>query len=332
MLLGLKRREFITLLCGAALAGPRAARAQQQQALPVIGFLRSTSIERSSHLIAAFLHGLKGTGYFEGQNVTVVYRSAEGQYDRLPALAADLVQRRVDVIVATGGSAPARAAQAATSAIPIVFTGGGDPVQDGLVTSLNRPRGNPTGVSLLTLDIGSKRLGLLRELVPNARTIALLINPKSPELGQHFQEVQVAAHNLGQQVQVLNAANEEEIDSAFLALARERPDALLLDPDPFLVSRREQIVTLANHYRIPALYEWREFAEAGGLASYGPSHTEPYRLVGIYTGRILKGAKPADLPVVQSTKFELVINLRTARRIGFEIPPMLLARADEVIE
>jgi putative tryptophan/tyrosine transport system substrate-binding protein len=325
------RREFITLLGGAAVAWPLAARAQQPPML-VIGFLRSTSIERSAHLVAAFLRGLKEAGYVEGQNVSIVYRSAEGQYDRLPALAAELVQHRVDIIVATGGSEPARAAKAATTTIPIVFSGGGDPVREGFVSSLNRPAGNLTGVSLLTIDIGSKRLGLLRELVPNAKTIAMLVNPNSPELGPHLRDVQGAAHSLGQQIQVLNARNEEEIDSAFAAMARERPDALLMDPDPFLVSRREQIVTLANHYRIPALYEWRELAEAGGLASYGPSHTEPYRLIGIYTGRILKGAKPAELPVIQSTKFELVINLRTAKRIGFEIPPTLLARADEVIE
>jgi putative ABC transport system substrate-binding protein len=326
------RREFITLLGGAAAAWPIAARAQQQPGTPVIGFLRSTSIERSAHLVAAFLQGLKEAGYVEGQNVSIAYRSAEGQYDRLAALAAELVQRRVDIIVATGGSEPARAAKAATTTIPIVFSGGGDPVRDSLVTSLSQPGGNLTGISMLTVDIGTKRLGLLRELVPNAKTIAILVNPKSPELGPHLQDVRGAAHSLGQQVKILNATNEEEIDSAFAAMARERPDALLMDPDPFLVSRREQIVTLANHYRIPALYEWRELAEAGGLASYGPSHTEPYRLIGIYTGRILKGAKPAELPVIQSTKFELVINLRTARRIGFEIPPMLLARADEVIE
>jgi putative tryptophan/tyrosine transport system substrate-binding protein len=326
----MKRRAFITLLGGAA-AWPLSARAQQP-AMPVIGFLRSTSIERSAHLVAAFVQGLKEAGYVEGQNVSIAYRSAEGRYERLAALAAELVQRRVDIIVATGGSEPARVAKTATSTIPIVFSGGGDPVQQGFVTSLSRPGGNLTGVSMLTVDIGSKRLGLLRELVPNAKTIAMLVNPNSPELGPHLRDVQGAAHSLGRQVQVLNATNEEEIDSAFAAMARERPDALLMDPDPFLVSRREQIVTLANHYRIPALYEWREVAEAGGLASYGPSHTEPYRLIGIYTGRILKGAKPADLPVIQSTKFELVINLRTARRIGFEIPPMLLARADEVIE
>jgi ABC-type uncharacterized transport system substrate-binding protein len=326
----LKRRQFITLLGGAA-AWPVAARAQQA-VMPVIGFLRSSSIDRSAHLVTAFRQGLKEAGYFEGQNVAIEYRSAEGQYDRLPALAADLVRRQVTVIVATGGSAPAQAAKAATSTIPIVFTAGGDPVREGLVGSLNQPGGNLTGISLLAIDIGSKRVGLLRELLPNATTIALLLNPKNPEVGQHLQDVQRAARNLGQQIQVLNAANEEDIDSAFAAMARERPDALLMDPDSFLVSRREQIATLANYHRIPALYDFRESAEAGGLASYGPSHTEPYRLAGIYTGRILKGAKPADLPVIQSTKFELVINLRTARRIGLEIPPTLLARADEVIE
>jgi putative ABC transport system substrate-binding protein len=325
-----KRREFITLLGGAA-AWPLAARAQQS-ATPVIGFLRSSSIERSPHLVAAFLQGLKETGYIEGQNVAIAYRSAERQYDRLAVLAADLVRRQVNIIVATGGSAPATAAKAATSAIPIVFTTGGDPIREGLVASLNQPGGNLTGVSLLATDVGSKRLGLLRELIPNATTIALLLNPKNPELGQHLQDVQRAARSLDQQIVVLNAATEEEIDSAFAAMARERPDALLLDPDSFLVSRRDQIVTLANYHRIPALYDFRESAEAGGLASYGPSHTEPYRLVGIYTGRILKGDKPAGLPVIQSTKFELVINLRTARRIGLEIPPMLLAHADEVIE
>jgi ABC-type uncharacterized transport system substrate-binding protein len=213
-----------------------------------------------------------------------------------------------------------------------VFTGE-DPVRAGLVASLNQPGGNATGVNTLSTDVGSKRVGLVRELIPNATTIVLLNNPtRGPEGERYLQEVLSAARSLGQQIQLFNAANEEEIDSAFATMARERPDALLLNPDPFFTSRRDQIVTLANHYRMPALYFWREFAGAGGLASYGPSHTEPYRLAGIYTGRILKGAKPADLPVIQSTKFELVINLRTARRIGLEIPPMVLARADEVIE
>jgi putative ABC transport system substrate-binding protein len=227
---------------------------------------------------------------------------------------------------------PAMAAKAVTSTIPIVFTGE-DPVRAGLVASLNQPGGNATGVSTLDTDIGSKRLGLLHELAPNATTIVLLNNPTSrPEGGRYLQDVQSAARSLGKQIRVLKAVNEGEIDAAFVAMARERPDALLLGPDPFLVSQRDQIVTLANHYRMPALYQWREFAEAGGLASYGPSHTEPYRLVGIYTGRILKGAKPADLPVIQSTKFELIINLKTAKALGLDMPPSLLARADEVIE
>jgi ABC-type uncharacterized transport system substrate-binding protein len=330
MAIHIRRREFIFTLGGAAAAWPLAARTQQP-AKPVIGFLRSSSIERSPHLVAAFLQGLKETGYVEGQNVAIEYRSAEGRYDRLPKLAADLVQRRVNIIVATGGSAPATAAKAATSTIPIVFTGE-DPVSAGLVARLNQPGGNATGVSTLATDVGSKRLGLLRELIPNATTIALLLNPKFSGGWQHLQDVQRAAGSLGQQIHVLNAADEEEIDSAFATMARERPDALLLNPDPFLNSRRDQIVALANYHRIPALYHWREYAEAGGLVSYGPSHTEPYRLVGIYTGRILNGARPADLPVIQSTKFELVINLRTAKRIGLEIPPTLLARADEVIE
>jgi len=325
----IRRREFITLLGGAA-AWPVAARAQQP-AMPVIGFLRSTSIERSAQLLAAFRQGLKEAGYSEGQNVAIEYRSAEGEYDRLPGLAADLVRRQVTVIVATGGLASAQAAKALTSTIPIVFTGE-DPVKSGLVVSFNQPGGNATGVSLLTTDIGSKRLGLLRELVPNATRIALLNNPNGPNVGGYLQDLQAAADSLNQRIQVLNAINENEIDAAFVALARERPDALFISSDPFLTSRREQIVALANHYKLPAFYEWREFAEAGGLASYGPSHTEPYRLIGIYTGRILKGAKPADLPVIQSTKFELVINLKTAKALGLEVPATLLARADEVIE
>jgi putative ABC transport system substrate-binding protein len=323
------RRAFIALLGGVA-AWPLAARAQQP-AMPVIGFLRSTSIDRSAHLVTAFREGLKEAGYFEGQNVAIEYRSAEGQYDRVPALAADLVRRQVTVIVATGGSAPAVAAKALTSTIPIVFIGE-DPVSAGLVASFNQPGSNATGVSTLTTDIGSKRLGLLHELAPNATMIVLLNNPRNPDGERSSQDVQAAARSLGKNIRILNAINESEIDAAFVAMARERPDALLLGTDPFLNSRRDQIVTLANHYKLPALYEWRECAEAGGLASYGPSHTEPYRLIGIYTGRILKGGKPADLPIIQSTKFELVINLRTAKRIGVEIPAMLLARADEVIE
>jgi ABC-type uncharacterized transport system substrate-binding protein len=325
----MKRREFISLLGGAA-SWPLAARAQQP-AMPVIGFLRSTSVERAAHLVAAFRQGLKESGYIEGHNVAIEYRSAEGQYDRLPALAEDLVRRQVAVIVATGGNAPALAAKATTSTIPILFTGT-DPITAGLVASLNRPGGNVTGVDVLTSETGSKRLGLLRELVPKGATIAVLINPKSPGVEGHLPDVQSAARSLGLQIRALNVSDEGEIDAAFGTMARERPDALLINPDPFLSSRREQIVTLANHYKLPALGEWREFAEAGGLMSYGPSHTEPYRLIGIYTGRILKGAKPAELPVIQSTKFELVINLRTAKALGLTIPNTILIAADEMIE
>jgi ABC-type uncharacterized transport system substrate-binding protein len=325
----MKRREFLSLLGGAA-AWPLAARAQQP-AMPVIGFLRSTSIERAAHLVAAFRQGLKESGYIEGHNVAIEYRSAEGQYDRLAALAEDLVRRQMAVIVATGGNAPALAAKAATSTIPILFTGT-DPIRAGLVASLNQPGGNVTGVDVLTSETGSKRLGLLRELVPKGATIAVLINPKSLGNEDHLPDVQSAARSLGLQIRVLNVTDQGEIDAAFGVMARERPDALLINPDPLLSSRREQIVTLANHYKLPALGEWREFAEAGGLMSYGPSHTEPYRLIGIYTGRILKGAKPAELPVMRSTKFELVINLRTAKALGLTIPNTVLIAADEVIE
>jgi putative ABC transport system substrate-binding protein len=325
----IRRREFIATLGGAA-AWPLAARGQQP-AMPVVGFLRSSSIERSMHLVSAFRQGLKEAGYSEGENVTIEYRSAEGRYDRLPELAADLIQRQVKVIVATGGNGPALAAKALTSTIPIVFTGS-DPVEAGLVVSLNQPGGNVTGVNTLSYDIGSKNLGLLHELAPNAATIALLHNPKGPEAEHHLRDVQLAARSLGKQIRLLNAASESEIDAAFVTIARERGGALLTSPDPFLNSRRDQIVTLANHYKLLALYGWREFAMAGGLASYGPNHTEAYRLVGIYTGRILKGANPADLPVIQSTKFELVINIGTAKALGLTFPPGLLAIADEVIE
>ena len=324
----IRRREFVFTLGGAAAAWPLAARAQQ---VPVIGFLRSSSIERSMHLVTAFRQGLKEAGYVEGLNVTIEYRSAEGQYDRLAELATNLVRRRVEVIVATGGSAPALAAKSATSTIPIVFTGE-DPVKAGLVASLNQPGGNATGVSTLSTAIGSKRLGLLHELAPNATAIVVLRNPKSPDVADYFQDVQFASRSLGKQIRVLNAASESEINAAFVAMAQERPDALLVDPDAFFTSRRDQIVTLANYHKLISLYQWREFATVGGLMSYGPNHTEPYRLAGIYTGRILKGAKPSDLPVIQSTKFELVINLKTAKSLAIEIPPTLLARADEVIE
>jgi putative ABC transport system substrate-binding protein len=308
-----RRREFITLL-GGATVWPLAARAQQA-AMPVIGFLRSSSIERSMHVVAAFRQGLKEAGYSEGENVSIEYRSAEEQYDRLPELATDLVKRRVKVIVATGGIGPALAAKALTSTIPIVFTGG-DPVKAGLVASFNQPGGNVTGVSTLSTDIGSKRLSLLHELAPNTTAIAYLNNPKGPDAERYLQDVQLAASSLGKQIRLLSAGNEEEIDAAFIAIARERPHALFVGTDAFLLSRRDQIVALANHYKLLSFYWSREFAVTGGLISYGPNRTEPYRLVGIYAGRILKGAKPAELPVIQSTKFELVINLKTAKALG----------------
>jgi len=330
MAIHIRRRELIFTLGGAAAAWPLAGLAQQPE-VPVIGFLRSSSIERSMHVVAAFRQGLKEAGYSEGENVSIEYRSAEGQYDRLPELATELVKRRVKVIVATGGIGPALAAKALTSTIPIVFTGG-DPVKFGLVASLNQPGGNLTGVSTLTTDIGSKRLGLLHELAPNTTAIAFLSNPHGPEAENYLRDVQSAASGLGKQIRLLNAGTEEEIDAAFVTIGRERPDALLIGTDPFLLGRRDQIVALANHYKLPAFYWSREFAVTGGLMSYGPNRTEPYRLVGIYAGRILKGAKPADLPIIQSTKFELVINLKTAKALGLEVPPTLLARADEVIE
>jgi ABC-type uncharacterized transport system substrate-binding protein len=328
----MKRRAFITALGGtvAVVAWPHGARAQQPE-IPVIGFLRSSSIERSLHVVNAFRQGLKEMGYAEGENVSIEYRSAEGQYDRLAELATDLVKRQVKVIVATGGTGPALAAKALTSTIPILFTGG-DPITAGLVGSLNHPGGNVTGVSTLSTDIGSKRLGLLHEVAPNTTVIAFLDNPKDPQAKRYFQDVQSAANALGKRIRLINAGNEEEIDAAFVAMGRDRPDALLVATDPFLMSRRDQIVTLANHYKLLALYPWREYAMTGGLISYGPDRNEPYRLVGIYAGRILKGAKPADLPILQSTTFELVINLKAAKSLGIEVPPMLLARADEVIE
>jgi putative tryptophan/tyrosine transport system substrate-binding protein len=329
MAIHIRRREFIFTL-GSAAAWPLAARAQRPE-MPVIGFLRSSSIERSMHVVAAFRQGLKEAGYSEGENVSIEYRSAEGQYERLPKLATDLVKRQVKVVVATGGTGPALAVKALTSTIPIVFTGG-DPVAAGLVTSLNQPGGNVTGVSTLSTDIGSKRLGLLHELAPNATAIAFLDNPKDPQGKRYLQDVQSAAGSLGKQIRLFNAGSDEEIDAAFVTMGRDRPDGLLIATDPFLMSRRDQIVTLANHYKLLALYPWREYAGTGGLISYGPDRTEPYRLVGIYAGRILNGAKPADLPILQSTKFELVVNLKTAKSLGVEIPPMLLARADDVIE
>jgi ABC-type uncharacterized transport system substrate-binding protein len=326
-----KRRQFISLLGGAAAAWPLAARAQQP-AMPVIGVLSPRSPAVDAPLIAVIRQGLSDTGFFEGRNVTLDYRWADGQYDRLAALAADLVRRQVAVIVAPGGEMSALAAKTATVSIPIVFLVGSDPVRSGLVPSLNRPGGNITGVSSFIFDLEPKRLGLMRELRPNATTIAVLVNPNSPNAEMQVNDIQIAARSVGQQVDILNASTIREIDAAFARLARMRVDALLVAADPIFFNRASQLVVLATRHAIPALYSRREFVAVGGLMSYGPNADETYHTAGVYAGRILKGEKPGDLPIQLPTKFELVINLSTARAFGLHVPPTLLARADEVIE
>jgi putative ABC transport system substrate-binding protein len=326
----LRRREFITLLGGAAVAWPLAAGAQQQ-AMPVVGFLNATSPDGYADRLRGFRQGLKESGYIEGENVAVEYHWAEDQSDRLPALAANLVRRRVAVIAATSTS-PALAAKAATTSIPIVFMVAEDPVRLGLVASLARPGNNATGINFYTGELTAKRLQLLRELVPAATRVAVLINSANVSTETTLREVESAARGMGLQMRVVRAGTRQEIDAAFEALARERTDALFVGLDPFLNSRRVQLAQLATHHRIPAVYSARDIAEAGGLMSYGTNITDAFRQVGVYTGRILKGAKPADLPVVQASRFELVINAHTARMLGLTVPDKLLAAADEVIE
>jgi ABC-type uncharacterized transport system substrate-binding protein len=325
----MKRREFITLLGGAAAAWPLAARAQQAT-MPVIGFLRSTSLAVSTPMIAGFRQGLTAAGFTEGQNVAIEYRYADNQPERLPGLVAELIRLPVAVIVANGNAA--LAAKAATTTVPIVFATGSDPVVDGLVPSLNRPGGNVTGVSFVAGLLGAKRLEMLRQLVPTAATIAMLVGIETLEARVERRDVELAAQALGQQLIIAPVSSEGELDGAFTSIVERGAKALLVGAGALLTSNRGRIVALATRHAIPAIYALREFVEAGGLMSYGASIVEAYRQVGIYAGRVLKGEKPADLPVMQSTKFELVINLKAARALGLTVPPTLLATADEVIE
>jgi putative ABC transport system substrate-binding protein len=328
----MRRREVITLLGGAAAAWPLAARAQQP-ALPVVGFFDTGFADASADRVRAFRRGLSESGYVEGQNVTVEYHWLEGQYDRLPTLMANLVRRRVAVIATPAGNTTALAAKAATATIPIVFGVAADPVKLGLVASLARPGGNATGFNFFNGEVNAKRLGLLHELVPKAARVAVFVNPANATIMETtLQDVQAAARTVALQIQKLNATTIGEIDAAFATLARERPDALFVAPDGFFVTRRVQFATLTTRERIPAAYGQREFVEVGGLMSYGTNIADSFRQVGIYTGSILKGAKPSDLPVVQSTRFEFVINLGTAKALGIEVPPTLLAITDAVIE
>jgi putative ABC transport system substrate-binding protein len=326
----MKRREFITLVGGAATAWPLSARAQRT-ALPVVGFLSARSSKTSGYLVDAFRKGLGETGYIEGQNVAIDYRHAEGQYDQVPVLATDLVSRQVAVIAASDLSG-ALAGKAATTTIPIVFTIGTDPIKSGLVASLNRPGGNITGVTNLNTELAPKRLELMHELVPTASNLGLLVNPTNLGTKEYLREVEAAAATLGLQLHVLNASTDREFDAAFATLVRLRAGGLVIEADAFFTSRSELLVALSLRHAIPTIYQFREFAAVGGLMSYGGSITNSHYAVGVYTGRILKGEKPADLPVQQSTKVELIINLRTAKVLGITVPLALLTRADEVIE
>jgi ABC-type uncharacterized transport system substrate-binding protein len=327
----MRRREFIALLGGAAAAWPLAARAQQP-AVPVIGFMSARSPEDSAHLVAAFHRGLDEGGFVEGQNVAIEFRWARGQYDRLPAMAADLVQRQVAVLVAVGGDPSSVAAKQATSTIPIVFGIGGDPVKAGLVESFNRPGGNVTGITLMTALMEPKRLGLLRELVPGVPLIGVLLNPAFPPAASQLQELEQAARIIGQRIVIAKASSDDELNAAFNVFVQERIGGLLVAADPYFDTRRDRIIALSAQHRLPAIYQFREYAVAGGLLSYGVSITDAYRQYGVYAARILKGAKPADLPVQQVVKFELIINMKTAKALDVTISDNLLSLADEVIE
>ena len=327
----MRRREFMITLLGGAAARPCVARAQQA-ALPVIGWISSRSPGESDYLVAAFRQGLKETGYTESQNVSLEFRWAEGHYDRLSAYAVEFARRPVTIIVTTGGDPAAQAAKAATSKIPIVFVSGSDPVKVGLVSSLNRPGSNVTGIHLLLLGLGAKRLGLLHELMPMANPIGVLVNPNFADAQTQLSDVEHAAQSLGLILVMKNARTELEIDTAFAAFAQQKTGALLVVSDPFYASRRGQLAALALRHAMPAMFELREYAAAGGLMSYGPSLADGYRLGGVYAGEILQGAKPANLPVMQPSKFDLVINLTTAKALGLTIPDKLLALADEVID
>jgi putative ABC transport system substrate-binding protein len=326
-----KRREFITGIVGSTVALPLALHAQQQPAVPVIGYLSALSEATVSGQIAGFRRGLMEVGFTEGQNVVIEYRWADGEYDRVPAMAVDLVRRSVDLLLAQAPPA-ALAARAATTTIPIVFVVGFDPVGAGLVSSFNQPGGNATGMTLMTAPLGQKRLEILRELAPKGNVVAMLVNPISPDAVPEIRDVQAVAQVLGLQLKMFNASTPTQIDSAFAAIAVQRPDALLVGSDPFLLVARDRVTAQAARLGVPAVYPFREFAASGGLVSYGTNIANLYRQAGIYAGRILKGTKPEDLPVMRPTTFELVINLKTARAQGIDIPPTLHARSDEVIE
>ena len=330
-MLGMKRREFMTLLGGAAAAWPLAARAQQP-AMPGIGFLSGRSVADSVAEVRAFHRGLAETGHIEGKNVAIEFRWADGRYDRLPALASELVAQRVAVIAAVGGGASGLAAKSATSTIPIVFASGGDAVKIGLVTSLNRPDGNVTGVNIIFGALGAKRLELLHGLIPAAGAFAMLVNPDYPSAPIEVQDVEAAGSKLGLRMHFFNARTERDIEPAFTSFAEQKVNGLLVADDPFLQGQRLRIVGMAERQALPTIYFARDFVDFGGLMSYGPNLLDAYRLVGVYSGRILKGEKPANLPVLQPTRFELVLNLKTAKALGIDVPPTLLALADEVIE